>query len=542
MSTRLEPPPATLPPGSTVWAYLRDSGGPTQERSVQQQREMLIEYCNQHKLILSRSPFEDVHKSGGTVQGRDNFDYMISLSATSEKPNGLLIWNFARFSRGGPYDAQLYKSILRHRGIVIHSLTDKIPEGEFGPVIEAIIDVANKQKKDEASAGAWRGLRHNVKQGAVPGTPPLGFIRTPIKTINAEGVERMAHRWDPDPAYKHRINKAFQMKAKGESLASIHKEIKLYNSVNSYVTFFSNPIYIGTLRYGDMVVENYCDPTVSKKLWDKVQAIMKDNAGRRYLDSKTDHPRRKSSVYILSGMIKCARCGSPMNGLSTPQPYGKDYRRYNCATAKNKKTCDIKPVPAEFVEKLVIENLHKFFDDPQNLINLLSILKNEQDSLGAKITQERKSLQHQLLLVRKKIANVTGILAERPKSSALLKKLDDMEAEEASILSKIEQAKSQSVSTIVIPSLEQAQKQAHKIQSDLQTKDPTFIRQTLLGVIPEVVIDRIGKEVIGKLNFYHNPYAKKNLTDIIRNTTFTETCAPIDNTMSMTRDPVGAQN
>lgn len=509
MSTRLAPPPATLPPGSTVWAYLRDSGGPTQERSVQQQREMLVEYCNQHKLILSRPPFEDVHKSGGTVQGRDNFDYMISLSATSEKPNGLLIWNFARFSRGGPYDAQLYKSILRHRGIMIHSLTDKIPEGEFGPVIEAIIDVANKQKKDEASAGAWRGLRHNVKQGAVPGVPPLGFIRTPIKTINAEGIERMAHRWDPDPAYKHRINKAFQMKAKGESLASIHKETQLYNSITSYVTFFSNPIYIGTLYYGDMVVENYCAPTVPKKLWDKVQAIMKDNANRRYLDSKTDHPRRKSSIYVLSGMIKCARCGSSMNGLSTPQPYGKDYRRYNCATAKNKKTCDIKPVPAEFVEKLVIENLHKFFDDPQSVVNLLTILKNEQDSLGAKVAQERKSLQHQLSLVRKKIANVTGLLAERPKSGALLKKLDDMETEEASILSKIEQTKSQYVSAIVVPSLEQALKQARKIQSDLQTKDPAFIRQTLLGIVSEVVIDRVGKEIVGKLNFYHNPYAKK---------------------------------
>jgi site-specific DNA recombinase len=515
MSIRLEPPPASLPPGSTVWAYLRDSGGPTQERSIQQQREMLIEYCNQYNLVLSHQPFEDVHKSGGSTQGRDDFSYMISLSATPEKPNGLLIWNFARFSRGGSYDAQLYKSILRHRGIIIHSLTDKIPEGEFGPIIEAIIDVANKQKKDEASAGAWRGLRHNVKQGAVPGTPPQGIIRAPIKTISADGIERTAHRWDPDPEFKHRINKAFQMKAEGKSLAQIHKEIKLYNSLNSYVTFFSNPIYIGTLHYGDMIVENYCTPTIPKKLWDKVQGIMQANAGRKHLNRNTDHPRRKSSVYILSGIIKCARCGSSMNGLSTPQPYGKDYRRYNCAAAKNKKTCTIKPVPAELVEKLVLDHLRKFFDDPQNLINILTTFQKDHTIEYTKIVEQRDSLNHQLSSTRKKIANLTNAIAEKSHSQAMLKKLTDLEEEETAILSKLEQLKTQTSTPIVIPTLEQAKQLAHKIQTDLKAKDPAFIRQTLLGIISEVIIDRTDKHIIGRMVYYHTPYVKKKLSDTI---------------------------
>jgi hypothetical protein len=455
MSIRLEPPPTTLPPGSTVWAYLRDSGGPTQERSIQQQREMLIEYCNKYNLVLSHQPFEDVHKSGGTTQGRDNFSYMISLSATTEKPNGLLIWNFARFSRGGAYDAQLYKSILRHRGIIIHSLTDKIPEGEFGPIIEAIIDVANKQKKDEASAGAWRGLRHNVKQGAVPGTPPVGIIRKPIQTISTDGIERLAHRWDPDPMYKHRINKAFQMKADGKSLAQIHEETKLYSSINSYVTFFSNPIYIGTLHYGEMVVENYCAPTVSKKLWDKVQKLVQMNAARKHLENKTDHPRRKNSSYILSGMIRCARCGSPMNGLSVPQPYGKDYRRYNCANAKNKKTCDIKPVPAELVERLVLEQIHKFFDAPQNLINVLTSFQKDQSAARTKIVEQQDSLKRQLSSARKKINNLTNAIAENAHSQAMLRKLEELEEEETAISSKLEQLKSEQFASIEIPSLEQ---------------------------------------------------------------------------------------
>jgi hypothetical protein len=494
---------------------LRDSGGPTQERSVQQQREMLIEYCNQYNLILSHQPFEDVHKSGGSTQGRDDFSNMISLSATSEKPNGLLIWNFARFSRGGSYDAQLYKSILRHRGIIIHSLTDKIPEGEFGPIIEAIIDVANKQKKDEASAGAWRGLRHNVKQGAVSGTPPQGIMRTPIKTISTDGTERTAHRWDPNPEFKHRINKAFQMKTEGKSLAQIHKEIKLYSSLNSYVSFFSNPIYIGTLHFGDMIIENYCAPTIPKKLWDKVQVIMQANAGRKHLNSETDHPRRKSSVYTLSGIIRCARCGSAMNGLSTPQPYGKDYRRYNCATAKNKKTCAIKPVPAELIEKLVLDHLRKFFDDPQNLINTLTTFKKDHATEHTKIAEQRDTINHQLSALRKKITNLTNAIAEKSHSSAMLKKLTELEEEETASLSKLEQLKVQTSTPVVIPTLEQAKRLAQKTRTDLQSKDPAFIRQSLLGIISEVFIDRTDKHVIGRMVYYHTPYVKKKLTDTI---------------------------
>jgi hypothetical protein len=31
-------PPTTLPPGSVVWGYLRDSGGDAQEQSVHQQK------------------------------------------------------------------------------------------------------------------------------------------------------------------------------------------------------------------------------------------------------------------------------------------------------------------------------------------------------------------------------------------------------------------------------------------------------------------------------------------------------------------------
>jgi len=520
---KLEPPPSTLPPGSTVWAYLRDSGGPTQERSIDQQRALIVEYCAQHGLVLALPPFEDVHKSGGTVRNRNDFDYMMSLSASAEKPNGLLIWNFARFSRGGAYESQLYTGTLRARGIVIHSLTDKIPEGEFGPVIETIIHIANKQKKDEAAMGAWRGLRHNVKQGAVSGFPPVGIARSPITIVSEDGSARPAHRWDPDPDYKLRINKAFELKAAGASLSKIHTETKLYGSIHSYLDFFQNPIYMGTLRFGEMIVENYCAATVSRELWEKVQAILTASAERKHLNSKTNHPRRQTSVYLLSGILRCARCEGMFNGMSSPQKYGEDYRRYNCSTAKMKKTCTAKPIPAKLIETMVLDELHRFFDDPQNFVNILESFKLENSTRQQQVDENLASSNAQLATVRKGIANTTNAIEQHGYSNALSKRLTALEEEETSILSRIAQLKATSTQPVKVPTLEQARQHCHLIQADLKSKDPAFIRQRLLSMVSEVYADRTGKFVIARINMYHSPTVKKK----IRHSTVSISVVPV---------------
>lgn len=525
MTSRLEPPPTTLPPGSTVWAYLRDSGGPTQQNSVQQQRDEIIAYCEAYGLILSRPPFEDVHKSGTTTKNRNEFDYMMSLSASKPlRPQGLLIWNHARFSRGGPYDAQLYKSTLRARGIVIHSLTDKIPEGQFAPVIESLIDAANQQKAEEASMGAWRGLRSNVKQGAVPGTPPVGIKRTPIHITSEQGTVRTAHRWDPDPAFHYRINLAYQLKAEGKSLPQIHKETKLYSSLNSYITFFQNPIYIGTLKYGDMLITDYCAPTVPRDLFEKVQTLMQTYAQRKHLTSQTSHPRRRVSTYILSGLIKCARCGSIMNGISSPQPYGEDYRRYQCAAAKIKKTCAAKPIPAKLIEKLVIEKLDEFFAHPENLINLFTQFQLDQSTNQHLVDVKTASLSAQLGPVRKAISNTTKAIAKHGLSNALSKSLSALEEEEKDLTAQLLELKQQSTTPILIPTAEQAKKYARHIRQQLHTQDPITTRQTLLGLIHEIPTDRTSNTLISRIIYFHTPVKKKPLSD----------------TVSINRPPVGA--
>lgn len=518
---RLEPPPSTLPPGSTVWAYLRDSGGPSQDRSVEQQREIIEEYCARHGLVLIHPPFEDVHKSGTSTHNRTEFEFMMSLSASERlRPKGLLIWNHARFSRGGPYDVQFYKSTLRQRGIIIHSLTDKIPEGKFAPVIESLIETANQAKAEEAAMGAWRGLRHLVKQGAVPGTPPKGIRRVPITVRSEQGGEHVAHRWEPDPHFEHRILTAFEMKAAGKSLAQIHRATRLYGSLNGYTTFFQNCIYIGTLKFGDLIIEKYCKPIIPKRLWTKVQSIIAAHASRLNVRSASDHPRRVNATYSLSGIIKCARCGSPMNGLTSRQPSGKDYRRYRCNNAKQKLTCTAKPIPAALLEKLVIKELVRFFEEETNLIELLSHFSATQAEHHAAADTAIASHRAELGAVRKGLNNTANAIAQTGGSATLLKKLTQLEAQESHLTNQISQLETQKSASIIIPSKAQAKASARRIIESLQNEDSMHVRQTILGLVHEVLADRQGRNLTAQVVMY---FDKKK-----------------DKTVSMVQGPVGA--
>jgi DNA invertase Pin-like site-specific DNA recombinase len=139
-------PPSTLKPGATVWTYLRDSGGPNQEQSVPQQEAEVRAYCTRHGLALTRV-FSDVGKSGRSVNQRVHFLEMVDMSKDETiRPAGILVWNFARFSRDVD-DSDYYKATIRNRGIVIHSLTDPIPDGQWAGVVEKIIDISNEEKR-----------------------------------------------------------------------------------------------------------------------------------------------------------------------------------------------------------------------------------------------------------------------------------------------------------------------------------------------------------------------------------------------------------
>src|SRR6266498_4443645 len=312
MKDNYSPPQPGMPAGACVWAYLRDSGGPSQEQSVDQQENEILAYCKRYKLNLVKI-FRDVARSGGSVLSRDEFMAMIEQSEDeSIRPQAILIWNFARFARDYN-DSVFYKATLHRRGVIVHSLTDQIPADDFaGRIVETVINLANEEKRRQTSRDVKRGLKSLVSKGFSPGTPPRGYIAIKV-TIGSrrDGLPRIVSKWEPDPVLSEYVKIAWQLRAQGKSYQEITHAThgKLYTGINSWHGFFRNKAYLGIGKNGDLEIEDHHEPLITWDLWEAVQKLF---GPPREKKGQLNHPRRVGNPTIFSGFTYCIECGAMM--------------------------------------------------------------------------------------------------------------------------------------------------------------------------------------------------------------------------------------
>lgn len=503
------PPPASLPPGSIVDVYLRDSGGPRQDASTDQQLTEIQAYCKTYNLQL-RHKFVDVAKSGGSTTSRDDFNRLIDATRRPEdRPAGVLLWNYARFARDLD-DAIYYKALLRNRNIIVHSLTDPIPEGQYGRIIEFFIDISNEEKRRQTSEDAKRGLRDLVlKHRCVPGTPPVGFKREPV-TIGTrrDGTPHIANRWVPDPNIIPRIKRAFAMRAAGRSLSDVHTETRIFNSLNSYKTFFANKIFIGILEFGDLVIENYCDPIIDMQTWNKVQELIRDYAKAR---TSERHPKRIASPYLLSGLVYCGFCDAPMSGATTTRDHitGRD-ESYRCSRAKRKAGCSASRVPRHALEGAVIATLREQILLPDSLAAMLEVERHSTDHGETKRKERLSILEDEKKRLSTQIANTANAIANRGGSQTLMDKLTDLEGKRAVILAEYnELVKTRYQSTPAMTQEEISEASRILTEDLLGGQLPVeAMRPILQSFINKVVVKKEEKQFVGSLDYFLPPLAE----------------------------------
>jgi site-specific DNA recombinase len=488
-----------FPPSARIVAYLRDSGGERQDLSTGQQETEIRAWCNAQGLILNRI-FRDEARPGGSTVGRVAFQDMMHYFRNGAGEAGLVIWSWSRFARDID-DSQFHRADLRRRGYILHSLTDPVPDGAIGRLFEAAIDWKNEQFREDLSRDVKRGLSNLVTRfGCVPGTPPTGFKREPVDLGHRrDGKPHVGHRWVPDPDFVPRIRQAFEMRAAGHSLHEINQETRLFGSLNSYTTFWQNKLYIGILEYGGQVIADYCEPVVDRALWEAVQPSIRPSR-ERSASNGPDHPRRASSPFLLSGLAVCRKCGAPLSGLNSRQRNKAVYRRYECTRSRRRRDCDFTPIPARFLEQLVIDDLQAAFD-AENLTTIRGQLEGERAGFEAqrreKISEHRKDLG----AVRRQINNITNAIADMSHSRSLLEKLDRLEGEEADLLAKID-ALEMEIAGAALPSHQEAVDQVEIMHKAFKSGDPDDIRRVLRSHIERVSVEREGGAVRGEIRYY----------------------------------------
>ena len=163
-------------------------------------------------------------------------------------------------------------------------------------------------------------------------------------------------------------------------------------SANAIKYILTNPIYIGTMRYNFRVnkenyfeKENVAPAIIDEEKYNLAQQILKKRS--------SSHPRKATSPYIFTSVLKCARCGGKMNGrMNTTKRNGKKYISYGyyCIN-KRIKGCDLPNIAQNHLEHQFLKIIDQWIIDNDTVDEVITTTKQD-DEKAKRIRKIRKEL------------------------------------------------------------------------------------------------------------------------------------------------------
>lgn len=486
-----------LPPGSSIYAYLRVSGEDQAERGtpIAGQRQELERYIQAHGLVLAHIPFIDEARSGSSTTGRDAFLHMIQAAHNDHRADGVVFWSWARFARDET-DAHFYKADLRRHGLTVWSLTDDVPSGEFEYVFEAMIHWKDAQYIQQLSRNIRRGIHLLAQQGyAHGGFPPRGYSPEELE-IEVEGKRKRVRRWIPDPELAPRVRKAWEMRSSGSTYREIHEATRLFRGVGCYSSLFSCETYRGLRYCGETRVEGAHEALCTPEQWDAVQKRRKRGGPRPKERRETTRPE---SSFILTGLLRCGICGGPMVG-STDRPHSRDgnthgeYRYYICSRKKAQySACSSSKMSAGVIEAAVIEVLTEQVLDPDHMIALCEKARDRLSETHTDLQSERVRLAKAIMAADTRLNRVLDAIEERGFGGSLQKRLDQREVEAAQLRSELRDLEREIESRTVGVTTEELRGIVEGLRERLRKPQRSSLVRRALGLfVSEITVTREG--------------------------------------------------
>ena len=304
-------------------AYVRVSDERQDEYSPDSQLKKIREYAaREGYLIPDEYVFYDDGISGKSVKKRDSFNLMIAMAKEKTHPfDRIYVWKLSRFARNQEQSI-VYKNLLQKIGVSVKSVSEPIPEGPFGSLMERIIEWMDEFYLINLGAEVSRGMEEKVSRGEPAIPAPFGYI-------NGEKT----YLPDEEGGSASIVKEIFERYANGEkqreiaiSLGKRGVRTRRGNMPeNRWIEYILwNPAYIGKIRWTPdgskvvskrdytneniMLIDGNWQPLISMELWDKVQ--------ERLTEQKKSYPkyakRQQPIEYMLKGLVRCSVCGGTL--------------------------------------------------------------------------------------------------------------------------------------------------------------------------------------------------------------------------------------
>ena len=338
-----------------------------QARSIEDQITELRAFARQENLNVVE---EFIEKQSAKIPGRPIFGEMIKRIEHGEA-NGILAWHPDRLARNSVDGGQvIYLLDCGHLAILKFPTfwAENTSQGKF------MLSIAFGQSKyyvDSLAENTKRGLRQKVRRGEYPSLAPIGYIndvRTKSIVVDKKRASIIREVFELYTQNGSRLEDISNFLAQHNIFSSGGKRIK-----RDRISFIlSNPFYYGHFRYAGEIHEGKHQPVVSKKIFDKVQEILK----QRGKPQKT-----KNEPQPYCGLLSCATCNMMITGeyKVKKQKNGNvhNYTYYRCTKKRKDMKCPEPCIRQEELDKQLSSLLQKFSLRPEWAAGLRKMLEKD---------------------------------------------------------------------------------------------------------------------------------------------------------------------
>ena len=378
--------------------------------SVAAQLRALRDYAQKNGYLVAHEYVDEAES--GRIADRPEFRKMIDEAAKPHAPfQEILVWKFSRFTRKREH-AVAFKSMLRRKGVRVVSITEHTDDTPTGKLMEAIIESVDEFYSENLAQEVSRGMREAASRGFWMGTyAPFGYRKVYVQ----DGVKTRP-KLEPDPPADAVVKRIFDMALQGKSSLDIAKALNAEGVASpkgkqwlksTVHTTLNNETYTGAVVWGvsakdgapPVRVEKAHPALVSKRKFRQVAKLLRSRA------PETVHPRRASSPYLLSGLVKCETCGK---ALTAAEAKSGKYTYYVCHSLlkKGRGTCKTPRLNSKNFEGLIVSNIRENILTESNIRDLVKIVDEEMDGVAREQRKRLKIIEDELEDVKKWLGRI----------------------------------------------------------------------------------------------------------------------------------------
>ena len=382
--------------------------------SVAAQLRALRDYAEKHGYVVAHEYVDEAES--GRVATRPRFRRMLDDASRPPAPfQVILVWKFSRFTRKREH-AVAFKAMLRRKGIRVVSITEHADDSPTGKLMEAIIESVDEFYSENLAQEVTRGMREAASRGFwVSSRVPYSYTRVLVP----DGAKERPKLALAEPAAGV-VCRLFALADRGQSLLDITKTLNaegiaspngkrwLKSAVHRVLT---NEVYTGTLVWGVRAKDQAPPVRVPRAF----PAIVSRDQFRRVASLLTAkaptnaHPRRSASSYLLSGLVKCRRCGRALSGQAAK---GGQFAYYVCQSLlhRGRAACDAPRLNARRFEGLIVEQIRDSILTERNIRALVRLVHEELDGVAHEQRRKLAGLETELAEVRRRLDRVWHVI------------------------------------------------------------------------------------------------------------------------------------